>query len=121
MPATKKYRIGQYVGCKMASGKWKVCRIIQIYEPGKAGPFCKTKTYTEIYINRNNETTFWLDWGGISIPDIFFDSKKDADLWLFKKELSSLKQDLRREKVLTRQLREQLRSLKTDLVERISK
>ena len=95
MLATKKYRIGQYVGVKMGGGKWNLNRIIQIYEPGKSGPFCKQETYTEVYTNHNSYTTFWLSWGGISVPEIIFNSKKDADLWFLKKEISHLKPELK--------------------------
>lgn len=94
----KKYKIGQYTGVKMADGSYKVCRILQIYEPGKTGPFCKTDTYTELYTNHNDHPTFWLDGGWISVPDIFFNSKKDADLWILKKKIESVSKELEKER-----------------------
>jgi hypothetical protein len=93
----KKYKIGQYTGVKMADGSYKVCRILQIYEPGKPGPFCKMETYTEVYTNENDHPTFWLDGGWITVPDIFFKSKRDADLWILKKKLESVSKELLRE------------------------
>ncbi len=109
---TSKYKIGQYTGVRMASGTYKLCRIIQIYEPGKTGPFCKRDTYTELYTNRNDHPTFWLDWGGISVPDIFFKSKKDGDLWILKKKLLSIQEELKRTQAAARRVRNQLSKLR---------
>jgi hypothetical protein len=72
--------IGQYTGVKMVSGNYKICRILEIFLPNVPTDFCGRK-----YTNPYEYSVFHLDWGGISVPDIFFPSKMAADLWLAKK------------------------------------
>jgi hypothetical protein len=88
-----KYKVGQYTGVKMASGRYQLCKILDIYMPGETKIFCDRP-----YTNCNDHPTFYLDWGGISVPDIFFKSKRDADLWILKKKFESVQEELEKER-----------------------
>jgi hypothetical protein len=93
------YKVGQLVGCTMISGRGKVWKILDIYEPNVPGLCCG-----EPYVNTRAYTVFHISWGGIGTPEVFFESKQEADLWLAKKEIAHLKSELREEKRLHKRI-----------------
>lgn len=91
----------------MCDGSYKICRILNIYLPGESKKFCNY-----IYRNENDFATFHLDWGGISVPDIFFNSKEEADVWFLEKKLESVQKELEEEKESHKRTRDKLTGIR---------
>jgi hypothetical protein len=108
----RKPKVGDYTGVRMASGSYKVCRILDTYEPGETKIFCGNP-----YTNKHDHTTYYLDWGGISTPIVFFRSKREADIWALTHELAAVKEELELERARHKKARDNISSVLQSLTD----